>query len=1436
MAHFHPASVDTFIAGRLPDWLTSAQSDRLRGLHMALREHEHATYRLSQLMKHIPPLDQFALPLLNEALSYRGVSRVDARKCKVRVRQEKLVPTVSLTLQPLHVVTHTEQVLLAAALHNYHIADTRPSTGRAGQLVDEEGKRLPIGFTAFAGMCRALDLGQRYQALLEQHLRPKDAAGAMPGTAALQVRELFENSVRAHFEVDVRKAFMRGSLSEDQYLSLLPVMSKRALVPPLKATVTARQLNLLGKQVRGVATFEVNTGSASAVLAWLPGDPNGAMSAFSSWQALYDALARRLTARDYQAYFFRFISERDRPKFHQLLLQRLAEGQGSASAELDGRHLPIDRRCFEHLAILHIDKLFDDARVLAVPTGDEDEQDRLERLQVYAAFGMELVNLAGMFIPVVGELLLVAGALEIANEVYEGYQDWQLGDRQGALDHLFGVAETVALGALVATGGAVVLNTLERVGFVDDLVPVRLASGQTRLSSKALTAYRVDSLEAQAEPGEGRTQWLLNIDDANYRVVEDTASETAHIAHPVRKQAYTPEVFHNRAGGWFHELEHRQSWQHGGLLLRRMKGSLAEMPEATAEQLLRITGYDQAHIRRLHLENVGLPARIADAWELYQLHEQLPQLQGESLDSELIQRESALTEPEQQLRRNFPGLSAHGTREILAEVTDEQLESLEQHRRVPLSLAQKARWHLREQRIDRACAALQWERMENADTERLAMSLVAKLAPWPKSVRVELREAALNGRLLIVNGPADASELRTIIKRQGRYQLAGSTEPQGLLAALRLTLDDDQVLALVTDQQLSVQALRSRLVDAAAVDREAAGRLIGMAPADHRLRLPRRFADGRSGYPLSGGGESSRRAIRSGIHRIYPTLTDQQVNEYLEGLARHNVGLWEHYVALDRNFAELRLMLHTWRGQAQGIRDALRRYRVAQQLRRCWRRKITNHAGEHVLEIIGERVGHLPDLPTGLDFGHVRRLRLSGMELTELPHDFLARFPNLLTLDLRGNRLEAIPPGIECLTQLRQLRLSDNRLTIDAAAQTRLDALQRLQRLDLARNPLGHSPSLTRMPQLRRVSLRATQLTEFPMRIPPRAYLDLRENRIIQLRQDLRVLRDRLERTALHENPLDEPSQRLVAAVHEGELHRGGAYRHRDVNELLLSDWLGSQLGEQRDRYTATWEALRAESGSSDLFRFLADFANGSDFEQHPGHYRRRVWSILDYCERHEPIRERVFQTAGGRATCDDRLLYILGELELAVQAGRALDTVSSAQLEPELWRLGRAYSRLDEVDRIAARHIERMRAGDTQLVDDIEVRFSYRTRLARALGLPIEEDTMHYEIFANVTTRDLLDAEHQVLTAETPQVLADSLAQRTFWQAHAHEHYAQRFDEMLEDFQVQLEQNQSDQEAGLIDEWQYSENARSLRHEYEQAERELYRTLANELQQRLNP
>ncbi|WP_369990056.1 NEL-type E3 ubiquitin ligase domain-containing protein [Pseudomonas xanthosomatis] len=1432
-------SIDAFIASRLPAWLRQADASQLTSLNRALREQQACAEKLAPLLQAVPSLEAFAAPLLQKALEDAGLGRLDVRRCKVHVSLDAELPSASTHLKAPRRTFQSTQSLLACALHNFHESETRPSIFRRTYLSDENGKPLALGFEAFAGLCRKLDLGGSYQFLLKLKFEP--TASSSPGDHELE-RQIEEN-LRAQLEVAVRMARARRQIDEQTYYPLLAIFAARPVVPSAPQQVVARQLYLLGRKVRGVVALEVRDAPGqpvTGVIAWIPGDEQQPVSRHASWAALYQSMAERLLQPAFRAFFGRFISERDRPKFFGRLkaLQRVAE-PGSA-VELDGRNLAIDGKLFAHLRALQLEKLLDDARVLAVPTGDEDEVDRHERLEGMIAAGFDLLALAGAFVPVLGQVMLAVTAVQVAEQVYEGYEDWAIGDREGALDHLFGVAQSLAVGVVVGKAGSVALGLTRRLPFIDGLVPLRTDSGQARLASGALDSYRLQDRELavgqQVRTGDA---WRLRLHDGAYQVSQDPASEQWSIEHPQRPRAYAPRLEHNGSGGWHHELERPQQWQGCGSLLRRLDRQLAALSDQGADELVEQTGFDEARLRQLHLENAQPPARLLDACERRGHHLQFPALRGAAFEGYLAERERVPGRAASLLRRDFPGLTVRGAEEIVGQANTVQVDGMLDNGRVPLALAERARWYLRDSRLDRACAGLRLPQAVNADCERLALGLVERLAPWPATVRIELREGQADGVLLASQGDGEAGSVRCIVKLRAGYALqdgpgaALATSRDSLVRALWLSLDDGQktLLGLAGEDD---QALAARLGRAASADREQAAGLIGMAPLGRGVRPPRRLADGRVGYPLSGRGESSRQAIRQGIHQIFPTLTNLQMEAYVLDLLSRRVDLWEHYTLLQRHLAALREQLRAWRDLAPNPLELLRRQRVSDTIRRSWRRKLVDLAGDPVLVIEGERVGHLPVLPPGVDFSHVRRLVLRNMGLAAVDADFLGRFPNLVELDLRQNALEAIPAGVEQLTQLRQLHLARNQITLNTAGNARLAALSRLNTLDLSHNPLGQAPDLAGLRHLRRVLLRATGLEALPAparRLSWRGLADLRDNSIRQLRLDLNTLRQRLGRLSLHDNPLDEADEALLEqASGVREPHGAHAAADRALREL----WLGHERGEVRARRQAVWDALQAEPDSADLFRFLNDFAQIDDFDEYPEYYRDRVWHILEACHAHEPLRLRLFSEASGPRTCEDRLLLTLSQFELAVLAEQAVYEGPQAQVEGRLVQLGRSLLRLDELDRFATRHVQALLERDIALVDEIEVRLYLRIRLAAALRLPAQPAAMHYESFAKVTTSDIRRAQAQVLATETRERVIESLAQRPFWERYVREHYLERLETLAEPFHQRLEVIEA--AVGETGEQLYLEQSNALMAELERAERALIHTLAQEAYERSNP
>ncbi|MDU9402007.1 NEL-type E3 ubiquitin ligase domain-containing protein [Pseudomonas sp. zfem004] len=1430
-------TVDALIAQRLPSWLAGLPQEQRSALRQALVLQQQAEHRLQQMFGAVTPLEAFAENLLGEAMTLITDEDIDVRGARLlSVWHEPVAPLVASL--PLTWRTHrSEQTLLAAALHNFSEEESRAEAFHAGtHLTDDLGETIKaFKPEQYAWLCRQLDIGGQYQRYLKTHFEPEAAEPRQ------QLEQQLEAVHRANFDAAVQLALAKGQLDALSGRQLRPLLSPIPLVALEPALLVPRQLHLLGKRAIGVVTLEVRRDAApdatlEGVIAWVPGDPHGAVSRHASWNALYRAFAQRFRQPGYPAFFKRFLAQGDHIAFERVLAGLLAE---KGLVELDGRHLDFDGELFVRLRQDQVGKILGDARVLAVPTDDEDRRSRSERLESYLNAGLGLLNLAALFVPGLGLAMLGVAALEIAKEVYEGYEDWRIGDREGALNHLFGVAENVAANALLLAGGVAVGKVLQRVHVVDELVPVVGADGEARLCHPELEGYRVEDSEEDAlgEVIDNFTWQHVRTHEGSFAVQPHAASDTWQLRHPQRPAALPVALRDNGAGAWRHALESPQHWQ-GARLLRRLGRDLADIPESTMVQVLETTGFDEARLRRLHLEDAPTPARLLDALERLQLHEQQPALRGDAFDMALTARQAPAGEAARLLRRDFPGLTVRCAEEIAEQASTGQLEQMTRTSRVPLLLAEQARWALRDSRLDRACAGLRQASAMNADGERLAFGLLDTLSPWADGIRVVLHDGQASGPQLLVLGKADALDARRIVKGAGGYQaiaadgraLAADNREGSLVKALLLHMEPVQHLNLGS-VTLSEGQLADALAARAASQREEAARLLGLAPVGGGVRPPVRLGDGRLGYPLSGRAEGGRQALRHALRQIHPELGDAELDAFIAEQLQRQVNLWDHVTELLRQLPQLEQQLATWRRGAIGRSQQVARKRMAKYLLRSWRHQALMLEGEQIyMSIESERVGAMPDLPASVRFDNVTRLTLRNLDLDSLNPAFFGRFGRLQRLDLRGNRLTGLPATLEGLDSLQELELADNRIVLGPENRRRLERLGQLRRLNLNRNPLVAAPRLEGLSRLRHVSLRGTGLTQVPQGLAALAgleYADLRGNRIVTLDNAFFGLPSRsIERIHLHDNPLDLRSEARLSAFLQAEPHRlRRLVGHTDSTVQNRDAWL--QLLEPDDRLLRgiQWDSLMHEPGAADFYQLLADLRATEDFIFHRGDLTARVWRVIESCVGNTGLRERLFELAGHPRTCSDSvaLNFSLLEVQSWVYLRTAGQTGPAA--ERSLQRLGRSLFRLDEVDRAASEEIARRAARGIEY-DEVEIRLMYRVGLAQSLDLPGQPSNMRFPTSAEVSHRSLVAVRSQVLIAErTPRLMA-SVAQREFWQTHLRETYAQRFEDTDQPFYEQLEQLQQ----AALPEGEYLSGTSAVAEAREAAMQTLIETLTQEI------
>lgn len=1096
----YPAVLDNFIGSRLPDWLSTASADVLKPLCDALEKHQRQQEDLAQLLAGLQAPLEFAAPLLEQALLEHMELRLDpltARWKEVRVHQGFpnfwSAPGSAVNL----VRTEVDSPLLQRALQNF----SKFEAGRGGlfegtsilsgeKVVSDEPER-------FATMCRKLDLGQQYQAHLETLFSPTD------DVLRRERQELLINEQCNKLEVLTHASYLKKDIDETAYRMLLEVVQGRTNVKYAEHEVLLRSIKVLGLPVRGAVVFlargehlphAVRWNEASLVrqvVLYLPGDPERPLRQFANWFACATDLGLSLKSTDFQDYFQQMIGLDSRQRFLAALQPQLQV----ARAELELTDDAISGELFFSLAQAKIAGIKKDAAAIAVPTAQVDSAAAESRQQVYLAIGETFFGLALSFVPGVGQVMLGAAITQLLGEVYEGVAEWSRGQREQALAHLTGVAQSLVASAALGAGATALVALAKRSAFIDGLLLVARSSGQYRLWNDDLSAYRYtrvlgDSLPRRSdgliEDADGL--WLRH-EGHSYQVQAREGSWT--LRHPQREQAYAPILGSNGEGAWRLPGEHPLQWSGSPYLVRRL-GPLGEgMSDAQVAQMMVIADMSEDQLRYLHVENQPMPTRLRDTLERFAIDDRIelfsqhlhqqdsphvldPQLyrycqdhlvkapaQAQKTELEDVREqmprlrfalfehlhEQTLVPADDSvnlLLRDFPGLPQRYAQALIEQAETAQLQALKVRQRIPLALAELARHSLRQARLNRALEGLWLHNVYNIDTVRLAFGLLRRMPNWPLDLNLELRAGSSSGRLLERQLPlSDTRQTRVLVRREGRFAVYDAEgyeleelipEPQGLFDAIAFVLSPEQRQALGWGSANSAEEIRQTLLTLALSQRAEAARLIGQVEPSDRFNPPQRLPDGRIGYPLSGRGSGTHNPLASLVRSLYPGFNASQVDVFLAHLEG---GVTEPLIALGRLLEQLHILnshLSLWCQQVTGVQRAARS-QVAGELRRCWRlqsQPLVSNAGA----FLGYRLS-LPAVPVG--------------RLPRLPT--AVHFSHVTSLTLTGMELTDSSDGfLQRFFNVRWLNLASNRFaTIPAALLT----MPRLSDVNLSGNQIN---------------------------------------------------------------------------------------------------------------------------------------------------------------------------------------------------------------------------------------------------------------------------------------------------------------------------------------------------------------------------------------------
>ncbi len=1303
--------------------------------------------------------------------------------------------------------------------------------------------------TQFAAVCRKLDLGGAYQRHLASVLRGigevnEDEAGAVP-----TVVSLFARAHRYAMLADAHVALIKGEVDADEHALLVALCGLRASLKLRGHRVEVSQLNLLGCHLEQILVLDARDETYSPlysashrVLVHIPGDPQSPWRAYPDLRHFANALGKRLRTTEYQRFFARFVRRRSSQAFFSAVVEGYAGVTDLANIDLQERLSSCTAPWFDTLGAARIEQIEDDAAMIAVPVAQVDRAVQHAHDQRLLAEGWALINLAGFFIPGVGLALLAYTAWQLLDEVFQGIQAWHEGYGAEALEHVVNVA--IDLAAVAANGAVVGIahTAWSRSSWVDSLVPARLDNGTCKLWQTDLSTFRVPPPPVEATRDEagvyraGEQAWVAM--EGHHYAVEQRAVDGQW---QLRAQAgHAPGLCHNGAGAWRLWTDHPGEWEQVPSMFRRLGGAFAEVDDRQIDLLMFIHDLNADQLRGLHVQGWAPAAELTDSVNRFAIDRRVGRLLealhhgGVSTDRQAMQQllamgdgvlrsDEALAElgelrrdalfqslyaaqqpddepPVLAFRRMFPTLHGPAARALLQEATLGERQVIAENGRIPLRLAEAARASVRKIRLVRALEGLYLNAPQGADLARITLRLLEDISGALAGMRWRLLEDSRQGPLLLTVGSPDAQRVLELVHKEGGFLLLEQQRvvagPGELFEVLVTAFDhrQRQSIGLVQPAATSLRALVGGLAG------QRRSRLAGLfegARAGSWIRVPQRLEDGRLGYPLSGRGQlrNRPRALFALVRALYPTFDDLQVESWLAQVSHAGRNVETELARLGAELEALDGYLQGWSRLASNRRQRADRREFAAGLRACWqRRAIRANAelpGAYRLTIRHLDVNGLPDLPDHISFPHVRELSLMAVGISDAPSSFLRAFPAVRTLELASNGLTRLPSGLTRLPALRELDLFDNQIVLDATQSRMLGRCHQLEYLNLSHNPLGRAFSVSGMPRLRRLHLRATGLEELPGGLLTRLDLtvaDLRDNRIRRLPQ--RFFRAPAWVSAsirLDGNLLNEADEQRLEVFMQ---HHGWSV---DVQTEAIDQssarqrWLDAADTPQRTLYSSIWDELEVYDGGQDFFRALTRLLQTADFQQRPVVLARRVFGMLGVMCEQESLRAELFAQASLPVTCQDSAALAFSGLELRMLVWQARTGVGGEAEQPALLRLGRQLWRLDEVDRIAQRDYETRRESGAD-PDQIEVVLAYRIALREVLDLPAQPNDMLFAEVAGLDQARIDHARDEVLTLETPERLSQAMVDRDFWQEYLVRANGDRFESLDAAFHTRVD------------------------------------------------
>ncbi|CAI8906322.1 dermonecrotic toxin domain-containing protein [Pseudomonas sp. IT-P176] len=647
---------------QLPDRLTTAPADQHTELNTLNAAHWSAQNAVDQALERLQDVNSFTEPLLRNALKTRFNLEVDVKKTFLRLYIPATIPWLPIKSGAARTWTVS---LLDAALHNFESKETEADAyepdstfitepSAIGQFTILPALKATIGIPAFTRLCRELDIGAQYKTYLEDNLGVSNPVV----TTLLQPKVI--QSQKAALKAALKFAQMNGNIQADYFLLIQGLLEGLQGMRLDGETLLCHDLSIMSSELTGIVLFAPNLEQSRRpvrVVAYVPDDPNHPIREYPSTADFMCTLTEQLRDANYQTFFSRFVAHEYRGYFFSNLANRLTQvtwhqhQQGDPLAswresaidnpDLQFSSTPIRRTLWQHLYQEKLNKILNDARVIAVSTATADQNARWALWDSFVNIATSILEIAVLvitpFVPFAGELMMAYMAYQLLDETFESIVDLAQGLKSEAFEHFMGAVESVIQMGTFAAGGMVAASEFrnllpkEIVAFIDQFKTVSAHGGKTRYWQPDLSAYEQKvELPAGFKPdaqGIYRHQGkrIVQIEDKYYAVQTASSADSHYLQHPNRPDAYQSPLKHNGSGAWKTELDQPLHWDKTKLA-RRLGYKVDAFTDLELDQALHISNTHEDVLRKMHVHSESEPPLLTDTLERMRIEKDIQNL------------------------------------------------------------------------------------------------------------------------------------------------------------------------------------------------------------------------------------------------------------------------------------------------------------------------------------------------------------------------------------------------------------------------------------------------------------------------------------------------------------------------------------------------------------------------------------------------------------------------------------------------------------------------------------------------------------------------------------------------------------------------------------------------------------------------------------------